>query len=104
MQEVMLISPRDIDRYVDDRDSMVIDIRDSNEYRAAHVRGAVNVPYEEIKERYFPEEKLLVLYCDRGGASMEAGRYLAKQGYQVCSVVGGFMAYRGRNLVFSSEP
>ena len=71
MQEIKLISPRDIDRYVDDVDSV-------------------------------PEEKFLVLYCDRGGASMEAGRYLAEQGYQVCSVVGGFMAYRGRNLVFSN--
>ena len=102
MQEIKLISPRDIDRYVDDVDSVLVDIRDSKEYRAAHVRGAVNVPYEEIKEAYFPEEKFLVLYCDRGGASMEAGRYLAEQGYQVCSVVGGFMAYRGRNLVISN--
>ena len=45
MQEIKLISPRDIDRYVDDVDSVLVDIRDSKEYRAAHVRGAVNVPY-----------------------------------------------------------
>lgn len=101
MQQVELISPRDLDRYVDDPDSMLIDIRSPREYRAAHVKGAVNVPYGELEEAYFPEDKRLVLYCSRGGSSMEAARRLQGRGYQVCSVVGGFMAYRGRNLVFS---
>lgn len=101
MQQVELLSPRDLDRYVDDPAALLIDIRDPGEYRYSHIKGAVNIPYEEIRDRYYPEEKLLVLYCDRGGSSMEAGRYLMSQGYQVCSVVGGFRAYRGRNLVFS---
>lgn len=101
MQQFNLISPKDLDRYVDDPDALVIDLRTSREFQISHIKNAVNIPYENIPKMYFPEEKFLVLYCERGGSSMEAARYLTKQGYQVCSVVGGFAAYRGRNLVFS---
>ncbi len=101
MQQLNLISPRELDRYVQDPDALVIDLREEEEFRISHIRGAVNVPYESVRERFFPEEKLLVLYCDRGGSSLETARYLTEKGYQACSVVGGFAAYRGRNLVFS---
>lgn len=101
MQQLNLISPRELDRYVQDPDALVIDLREEEEFRISHIRGAVNVPYESVRERFFPEEKLLVLYCDRGGSSLETARYLTGKGYQACSVVGGFAAYRGRNLVFS---
>ena len=47
----------------------------------------------------FPKDKLLIFYCDRGGASMQAARSLARQGCRTRSVIGGFAAYRGRNLV-----
>ena len=99
--QLNLISPRDLDQYVQDPDALVIDLRTPKEFRNSHIKNAVNIPYETITKRYFPEEKLLVLYCDRGGSSMEAARYLTKQVYQACSVVGGIAAYRGRNLVFS---
>ena len=49
----------------------------------------------------FPKEKLLVFYCDRGGASMAAAREFVRRGYRTRSVIGGFAAYRGRNLVIS---
>ena len=51
-------------------------------------------------QRYqFPKDKILILYCDRGGASMQAARSLARAGCRTRSVIGGFAAYRGRNLV-----
>ena len=39
-----------------------------------------------------------ILYCDRGGLSMQAARELQEQGYRAISVVGGIQAYRGRYL------
>ena len=48
------------------------------------------------------KKKALVLYCDSGGASLMLARQLAKKGYMTRSVIGGFRAYRGRNLVISS--
>ena len=43
--------------------------------------------------------KILVLYCDRGGASLLAARVLARNGYETRTVIGGMNAYRGRNLI-----
>jgi len=55
------------------------------------------MPYAEIEEyTSFPKGKTLVLYCDRGGASLRVARQLAKFGYRTRSVIGGFEAYRGR--------
>ena len=71
-------------------------------YYKSHVKGAVNVPYGELENGYaFPKEKMLVFYCDRGGASMVAAREFVRRGYKTRSVIGGFAAYRGRNLVIS---
>lgn len=102
MFPVETISARMLDYYVDRRDSLIIDLREEKEYRKIHVKGAKNVSYKEIEEGYFfPENKILVLYCDRGGASLKAAKFLAGKGYRTRSVIGGFLAYRGRNLVIS---
>ena len=92
MFPVETISAKMLDYYVDRRDTLIIDLRE----------GAVNMPYGEI-DGYtaFPKGKILVLYCDRGGASLLLARQLAKLGYCTRSVIGGFGAYRGRNLVIS---
>lgn len=102
MFPVETISAKMLDYYVGRSDAIIIDLRDKEEYRCGHVRGAVNIPYEEFDENEdFPRRKTLVLYCDRGGASMMAAKQLARRGYQTRSVIGGFQAYRGRNLVIS---
>ena len=47
------------------------------------------------------QKKKCLFYCDRGGASMAAAREFVRRGYKTRSVIGGFAAYRGRNLVIS---
>jgi rhodanese-related sulfurtransferase len=102
MFPVETISAKMLDYYVGRSDSMIIDLREEEEYRAGHVKGARNIPYEQIEEGIsLPRNKILVLYCDRGGASLKAARLLAAKGCQTRSVIGGFAAYRGRNLVIS---
>jgi len=51
------------------KDSFLIDLRSREDYRTGHIKGAVNVPYEEFEEMQeydFPKRKILVLYCERG--------------------------------------
>lgn len=102
MFPVETISAKMLDYYVDRRDTLIIDLREKESYMHSHVKGAVNMPYGEI-DGYtaLPKGKILVLYCDRGGASLLLARQLAKLGYCTRSVIGGFGAYRGRNLVIS---
>ena len=103
MFPVETISAKMLDYYVDRRDALIIDLREREAYAHSNVKGAVNMPYAEIDEHTtFPNGKTLVLYCDRGGASLLLARQLAKLGYRTRSVIGGFEAYRGRNLVISA--
>ncbi|MDY4693268.1 MAG: rhodanese-like domain-containing protein [Blautia sp.] len=102
MFPVETISAKMLDYYVGRTDAMIIDLRDKEEYRKGHVKGAVNIPYSQIDEyTSFPLDKILVLYCDRGSTSLLLARQLAKKGFRTRSVIGGFQAYRGRNLVIS---
>lgn len=102
MFQVETISAKMLDYFVDHSDALIIDLRERKSFEKSHVRNAVNVPYEALEEyREFPGEKTLVFYCDRGGASMAAARQFGRMGYRTRSVIGGFAAYRGRNLVIS---
>ncbi|MDO4339894.1 MAG: rhodanese-like domain-containing protein [Eubacteriales bacterium] len=104
MFQIETISAKMLDYFVGRTDAVIIDLRDRDAYLRSHVRGAENYPYAEIEGSIeFPRNKTLVFYCDRGGASMKAARQFARRGYQTRSVIGGFEAYRGRNLVISGK-
>ncbi len=93
------ISAREIDRYIFDRNYLLVDVRQPADYRREHIRGAVCIPYESLKVRIRGLGTTIpILYCERGGLSMQAARELEEEGYQALSVVGGIRAYRGRYL------
>lgn len=98
------IPAKDLNHIVEEGHGIIIDLRSEDEYREKHIRGAVNIPYEEL-EGYFPYStgQEIVLYCERGSVSMAAARALAADGYRVQSVVGGIHAYRGPYLVYGDE-
>ena len=101
---VEAIPAKMLDVYIERPDAAVIDLRSREEYEKSHVQGALSLPYEEIDEKTpFPGEKILVFYCDRGGASLMLARKLARRGYVTKSVIGGFAAYRGRHLVYGQQ-
>lgn len=102
MFPIEAVSAKMLDYYVGRKDAVLIDLRSPEEYKKGHIKGAANLPYEtfqELTDYDFPTNKLLVLYCDRGGASLSAARILARKGYETRTVIGGIQAYRGRNLV-----
>lgn len=105
MFQLETISAKMLDYYVGRSDALIIDLRERNAYEAGHVRTAIHVPYGELEERRdFPKSRILIFYCDRGGASMMAAKQFARMGWRTRSVIGGFEAYRGRNLVISPGP
>ena len=66
-----------LDRWIENGTDMVlVDLRTGPEYEAAHLRGAVSLPYGELGARYreLPAEKLLVFYCSRGSSEHEGLR------------------------------
>ncbi|MCI9147492.1 MAG: rhodanese-like domain-containing protein [Hungatella sp.] len=101
------ISMRELDCWITCRRPMeLIDLRCRSAYEYSHLRGAVNIPFEELEDM-IDEECLfelqegvpLVLYCARGGQSMLACNHLSMRGYPVVNVAGGMAAYRGNWLI-----
>lgn len=97
-----MISPALLDGYIGRTDAIIIDVRSREAFQRGHIRGARNIPYgEQDGYQYFPKDKELILYCDRGSTSLTKGRELSRRGFRVKSVSGGLHAYQGHNLVRS---
>lgn len=79
---------------------MLIDLRNRASFARGHIRGAVNIPYEELEETAcsLPGNLMLVFYCSRGGQSMLACNHMSAKGYRVLNVANGFCSYRGKYL------
>jgi rhodanese-related sulfurtransferase len=96
-----------IEQYRKMRDSgeqhILIDVREDNEYAAAHATGATHIGrgiLERDIEYLVPDKDArLVLYCGGGFRSALATESLQKMGYRnVISLDGGWTAYESSGL------
>ena len=74
--------------------SILVDVREADEYASGHIPNAVNEPLSTIKQTTLPKDKPLFLYCLRGTRSKQAARILRSMGYTVKSI-GGIGRYKG---------
>lgn len=80
----------------------VLDVRPPEEYRAAHIPGAVSVPLNELEERLggLSKEREIVAYC-RGPYCVlapEAVRLLRARGYRAVALSDGVAEWRAHGL------
>ena len=67
-------------------DRIIIDVRESFEYKLGHVKGAINIPPSKImagaeKLNGIPKDTELVLYCMSGARSNASMHYLRQLGF-----------------------
>jgi NADPH-dependent 2,4-dienoyl-CoA reductase/sulfur reductase-like enzyme/rhodanese-related sulfurtransferase len=73
----------------------VLDVRNLNEYESSHLRGALNIPVDELRFRLeeVPRGRPLVVHCRSGFRSHLALRILKQNGFdEVRNLTGGFIA------------
>ena len=60
----------------------ILDVRTSEEYAAGHVRGAINIPFNEVGRRAVElgvhRERPLLVYCGHGPRAWIAGAVLRR--------------------------
>ena len=83
-------------------DVTVIDVRPEEEYRAAHIPGALSIPVTQLRRRLaeIPKKKEVVAYC-RGPYcvySVEAVGVLRKHGYRARRAEEGVPAWRASGM------
>lgn len=81
----------------------LVDVRTAEEYSAGHIPGATNVDfYSEdflrLIEASIPKDCPVAVYCRTGKRSAEASAALAKAGYTVNNLIGGFEAWKDAGL------
>ncbi|MGH9076458.1 MAG: rhodanese-like domain-containing protein [Acidimicrobiales bacterium] len=84
----------------------VVDVRQPDEYDAAHVPGARLIPLGELMARQaeIPPADRLYVICASGGRSLQAAAALSEAGYRAVSVAGGTNGWVERGGVVATGP
>jgi rhodanese-related sulfurtransferase len=79
---------------------LIIDVRQPDEFRQAHISGAKLIPLNELYKhmKELPKGREIVCVCASGSRSRSAAKILAKEGYTVFDVQGGMTAWRQAKL------
>ncbi|MCK8676240.1 rhodanese-like domain-containing protein [Streptomyces lichenis] len=82
-------------------DGLVLDVRESDEWAAGHVEGALHVPMSDFVARFgevteaVADGRRAYVMCRVGGRSAQVTQYLVQQGIDAVNVDGGMLAWDG---------
>ena len=92
--------------------TVVVDVRETDEYIAGHILGAINIPLSQLTESLdaIPSGAEIHVVCQAGGRSARACEFLSQQerfsSTQFINVSGGTGAWilEGNNVVVGDQP
>jgi rhodanese-related sulfurtransferase len=81
----------------------IVDVRDTYDFAAGHMRDAKNIPAKELPQRIGELEKFkskaVILVCSSGKQSTKAAAQLKKAGFnEVYSLDGGVAAWQAQGM------
>lgn len=79
--------------------SILLDVRDEDEYGNGHVPGSKNIPLhtiDKISSVVTDKNTPLYVYCYSGARSRQAVAALQRMGYQQVKNIGGIAAWKGK--------
>jgi phage shock protein E len=71
--------------------ALLLDVRTREEFGERHIKGAVNIPVQELGSRLGElgsKERPVVVYCRSGGRSAAAAAMMKAAGYRVLDLGG----------------
>ncbi|MEY2777566.1 MAG: putative adenylyltransferase/sulfurtransferase MoeZ [Pseudomonadota bacterium] len=78
---------------------MVIDARDAGQFAKSHIPGAVNIEWRKVLEQrsQIPKNKMVLVYCNTGSLSAQAGLALRLSGYDNVRILqGGYEEWKAK--------
>lgn len=94
------ISPEQVEKLIDSGVAMIlVDVRTAGEYKSGHIKGAVNIPVEQIVSskptQLTSSTAQIIVYCATGNRSKVAVEKLAAYGYTEAYDMGGLNTWSG---------
>jgi SulP family sulfate permease len=100
------VSQERFQRLADEAGTVMLDIREPEEYRAGHVLGASSMPLRILAERWkeLPRDRTVLLVCRSGRRSSRALHMLEDAGLtRIFALQGGILAWRARGLPLAAD-
>ena len=86
---------------IDDFDKInLIDIRSPEKYNIGHIKGAKNIPFNDLLinyTKYLNRNYIYYIYCQKGIQSRRICEILSNKGYLVINIIGGYEAFIKHN-------
>ncbi len=86
----------EVERIASEEDVLLVDVRTPMEYEMGHIPNSINIPVDQLRQRYpeLPKEKKIALICESALRSYVAYRFLSQLGYSCRHLAGGYRLYR----------
>lgn len=94
--EVKNILPDKVFEFLDNPEYLILDVRTPEEYEFGHIKGAVNIPVDELRSRLneLPKDKKIIVYCGVGFRSYHGCLILKANGFDCLNMSGGWTSWR----------
>ncbi|AEM73583.1 FAD-dependent oxidoreductase [Caldicellulosiruptor acetigenus] len=94
--EVKNILPDRVFELLDNPEYLILDVRTPEEYEFGHIKGAVNIPVDELRNRLneLPKDKKIIVYCGVGFRSYHGCLILKANGFDCWNMSGGWTSWR----------
>lgn len=95
-KKIPSISSQEYQQNVDKNKTLLLDVRESQEFQGGHIPGAVNVPVRKLLNYQVPKNKeTIYVICQSGMRSKQGAKILEKKGYPVVNIRGGMNTWNG---------
>lgn len=100
------VNPFEAIRQLNDLNAVIVDVRETKEFKDGHLKDAVHIPLGDLKSRISElskyKDKAVIAYCRSGNRSNSACKTLHKAGFEsVSNLQGGIMAWQNQNMPVS---
>ncbi|MFL9927388.1 rhodanese-like domain-containing protein [Herbaspirillum lusitanum] len=88
--------------------TLVLDVRDTEQFAAGHLRDARNIPLKDLPQRISELDKFksksVIVICQTGTQAAKAEVHLKKAGFtEVYGLTGGIAAWQGQGLPLTTK-
>lgn len=102
------VDPTAAIRLMNNDDAVVVDVRESTDFKKGHIKNAKNIPMSALKQELDSvaavKDTPVLMYCRSGNVSGKACRLLKRSGFtNVHNLAGGILGWQDANLPLTTK-